>query len=312
MMRSGSTLLGRLLAELPNAVNVGELSHILSPDFRDTTLCGCGKPVMQCAFWQEVFARAFGGLNHLDLQALHQVKETHRFRNLPRMLLSQNTIAQNHQFQYYIRNLDSLYQAVAEVTGARVIVDVSKHATFGYMLAQYVPSLDIRSVHLIRDSRAVAYSQQRVKTDPASVAHPGQLPIISPLKTAFLWNGTNGLLNIKKIGRHSLALRYEDMVADPSGAISALWKLMEEPDPSVSFLEQTSLCLHTSHTMAGNPDRWQSTIRISLDNEWEGKMKRSQRLLVTALTLPLLLQYGYLSRLPLSTLRKSIAQTGVL
>ena len=54
------------------------------------------------------------------------------------------------------------------------------------------------------------------------------------------------------------------------------------------------LHLPPGHTVAGNPDRFQSEVKIKTDIEWQTKMPRADRLLVTALTFPLLLHLGYL------------------
>jgi hypothetical protein len=60
----------------------------------------------------------------------------------------------------YREVLGRVYRAVRSVSGASVIVDSSKYATYGGLLAG-VPGLDLRALHLVRDSRAVAYSWRR-------------------------------------------------------------------------------------------------------------------------------------------------------
>ena len=58
---------------------------------------------------------------------------------------------------YYART----YAAIAQVSGRRVVIDSSKHASLAFCLSTS-PALDLRVVHVIRDSRAVAYSWSRV------------------------------------------------------------------------------------------------------------------------------------------------------
>ena len=47
------------------------------------------------------------------------------------------------------------------------------------------------------------------------------------------------------------------------------------------------------HTVSGNPMRFQKEIKIKADMEWEAKMNISDRRLVTLMTYPMLLRYGY-------------------
>ena len=55
-----------------------------------------------------------------------------------------------------------LYSSIMARTGCSVIVDSSKFASYGHLLASN-PAFDVRVIHLVRDSRAVAHSWQRRK-----------------------------------------------------------------------------------------------------------------------------------------------------
>src|ERR1700743_2959648 len=59
--RSGSTLLERVLGEMPGAVNVGELIDVFRRTAPLGERCGCGLPFTDCPFWSGVGKRAFGG-----------------------------------------------------------------------------------------------------------------------------------------------------------------------------------------------------------------------------------------------------------
>ena len=145
----------------------------------------------------------------------------------------------------------------------------------------------------------MAFSQQRVKSDPPGVPDPGQLLRVKPLRTAITWNVVNALLTSQVMGTPVLRLRYEDFAEDPASALRRLWTLMEEPEPNLDFLGQSPLSLHTSHTVAGNPDRFQPEVSIRPDLEWQQKMPLRDRWLVTVLTFPGLLHYGFLqAKLP--------------
>ena len=55
--RSGSTLLERLLNELPGVMSVGELQRVWRRGFVENQLCSCGQPFHDCPFWGEVRQR---------------------------------------------------------------------------------------------------------------------------------------------------------------------------------------------------------------------------------------------------------------
>ena len=295
MTRSGSTILGSLLGELPGAVHVGEIGLFTQPGFEETACCECLKTVGKCDFWQAVFERAFGGLNALNLEALQKTRNEYRLRTLPRLLLPRPA-GQSRRLREYLSVLSALYAAVQEVSGAKVIVDGSKDVFYGYLLNQASP-IEMHTVHLIRDSRAVAFSHQRLRMLAPLLPHSSQMTRYAPWKTALYWNAVT-LLQKSVRYPHFTLLRYEDFVADPQATLSRLWDFVGEPAPSLDFLQSSSLHLHPGHTVAGNPVRFQSEVQIKPDLEWQEKMLPKDRRLVTALTFPLLLRYGYLSRMP--------------
>ena len=92
------------------------------------------------------------------------------------------------------RSWRPLYRAIATVTGARVIVDSSKLPSYLAVL-RGVDGLDVRTVHLVRDPRAAAFSWQRAKalTDGARRA---TMERISPPKSARSGSGWNALTDL--------------------------------------------------------------------------------------------------------------------
>ena len=57
------------------------------------------------------------------------------------------------------------------------------------------------------------------------------------------------------------------------------------------------ISLSLDHTVSGNPGRFRKgTIELRADEEWKAKMRGADKNVVTALTAPLLLKYGYLGR----------------
>lgn len=291
-MRSGSTILGRLLGELPGAVHVGEIAHLTRAISQEDIRCECRLTVEECAFWQAVTVQAFRGLSEADRAAMRMTRGAYRLRNLPRLLLPR-TAAKTRRLCEYLVMLGALYTAVRDVSGASVIVDGSKDPLYLYLLSQ-VPGIDLHVVHLVRDSRAVAFSQQRVKKEPAFLPSPGQLERFPAWQTALQWNAVTLLMDAVRHPRPHL-LRYEDFVADPSAAMAQIWEMTGQPLPPFDFLRSPTVTLAQGHSASGNPDRFQPEVWIKPDTEWQTKLPPLDWAVVTALTFPLLLRHDYLS-----------------
>ena len=54
--RSGSTVIGNVLAQAEGFVHVGEICYLWNRGVRLNALCGCGQPFDQCPLWSEVMA----------------------------------------------------------------------------------------------------------------------------------------------------------------------------------------------------------------------------------------------------------------
>ncbi len=292
--RSGSTLVGRLMGEIPGCVHGGEVERVWQRGFIENRLCECGKPFNECPFWHEVFDLGWGGMDKVDAEGLFQTKRSlERLRQGPQLLSPFKSGAQKAALEGYTKALGTLYRSIRDVSGTRVVVDGSKTPTYGYVLG-LVPELDLHLLHLVRDSRAVAYSNQRRKKNPAIHWEESHFEKVSPARVSLVWSYVNLLMQAQSAGsKHFLFMRYEDFARDPQSAVTRLWSLMDEPMPNLDFLKQSPMMLSVQHTVAGNPDRFNPEVRVRPDTEWRKKMEPKQRALVTAMTLPLLLQYGY-------------------
>src|SRR5262249_2495572 len=49
--RSGTTLVERIVGELPGVMALGEIVHLWRRDIRDNERCGCGERFHDCPFW---------------------------------------------------------------------------------------------------------------------------------------------------------------------------------------------------------------------------------------------------------------------
>lgn len=292
--RSGTTLLERALGELPGVLNIGESVHLWDRGLRDNELCGCGQTFWSCDFWQSVGEVAFDGWSTLDADEAVALRfSVDRNRYLP--LLRQPSLSPSYRQRHarYLDRLTRLYQAIASVSGASVLVDSSKHASYALTLSRS-RSLDLRLLHVVRDSRAVAHAWTKSVARPEASGNP--MPVYGPMKSALLWDVQNVAIEEMRRRHPYLRVRYEDFVEAPKDVLLAIagFADIDAEAGALSFLDGDTLRVQPSHTVAGNPMRFASgDITIRSDQSWRTEMMTGRSRLVNALTLPLQRHYGY-------------------
>lgn len=296
--RSGSTLLDNLLGEFEGFFSAGEVHNLWKRGLAQRRKCGCGRSLPECSVWSSVLARA--SLRARPLPAPQQVIEWQEKivqpRNEPRLLRVQDSRGAGwDELDSYVSVLGAIYRALADVTGARVVIDSSKRPTHG-MLLELVPGITPYFIHLVRDPRAVAFSRRRIKhnVDRNMRQH-------TAWHSASLWRKRNRVAQaiVRRAPHRSMVLRYEDFVARPEEALTAITALVGEQVDGVPFLDGRSAVVDVNHSTSGNPSRFRSgRIDIRADDEWRAGQRALDRTIVTALTLPSLRHYGYPIRVP--------------
>lgn len=292
--RSGSTLLECLLAEIPGVVVLGEANNLWERGLRDNELCACSRPCRDCDFWTAVGERAFGGWDQVDLERVLWLRHAvDRKRYLPRTArrhLRPDQLSEILEYSGYYRRL---YRAAAEVGDASVVVDSSKVVPTAMALS-HDPAIDLRAVHLVRDSRGVAYSWQKSVARPERGGEPmPRLGLVDSTQNWIVHNLSMTGLSYRGVPVHRM--RYEDLVVDPAGVVAATWKALDLPGPAVLPMDAPdTITLHGTHSVAGNPMRFRTgETRLRPDTEWMAAMDPRDRRTVTGLSLPLLKHYGY-------------------
>lgn len=294
--RSGSTLVDLILAQVEDVCTVGEMNHIWHRGCVENQLCGCGAPFRDCDFWNRVFREAFGGLDkvnvdeHARLAAIAGGRLDNRMLALPFYRMRRHS----SECAAYGKVLSRLYQAVREVSQSRFIVDSTKLPAYGRVLKS-TPGIDVHTLHLVRDSRAIAYSWQRKKRIVAAQGKEEYMPYVKPWRSTVTWCVFNMALARLNNGCASYQrIRYEDVAGKPSETTRNICKSLGinglSPDKDYAVMN-----LPIGHGFSGNPVRWKKgDVRVRLDSEWRQKLSRFDKLTVTALSWPLLKRYGYL------------------
>ena len=297
--RSGSTLLERMLGAIPGFVNAGEVNALFSRVAEQDHKCGCGQPFSECDYWRAVGDAAFGGWGPITERMARLQPNVVRQRFVPRLATGVTGAAARRDLDEYLDAHQRLYQAIASVSGAEVIVDASKSTAQLFALRR-IEDLDLRVINLVRDSRGVAssWSKSGIRKPQSPVGEA--MGTYSPQRLAVLWAALQLESSALSVAAtHATRLRYEDLVRDPLPTVTtALRGVGLPPAPgALEHIGRHSVVLHPSHGVAGSRTRFTSgRIDLKLDDAWRSTLPAPARRVVTAVTLPGLLRYGYVGR----------------
>ncbi|MCW3816502.1 sulfotransferase [Micromonospora sp. DR5-3] len=305
--RSGSTLLELLLAQSSDVCAVGEVVHLWERALGADERCGCGERFTACPFWRQVGENAFGGWSAVDRAEVLALKDrVDRTRHIPRLAKSSLSPEQLADVREYASRYTRIYRAALAVTGARVVVDSSKHASLAFAL-RWAEGLDLRVLHLVRDSRAVAYSWGKQVRRPEVVDGEDFMPTFSPLEVSKLWTAQNAAFHLLAARAEVLRLRYEDFTADPAGTVRRLREFAGLPDDPAALRilagtdaaqgDTEPVAPFRAHSIAGNPLRFSDgPLTVRRDEAWRTRLPRRSRAVVSLATLPFRVRYGYLGQ----------------
>jgi hypothetical protein len=296
--RSGSTLLDRITGQLPGFFSGGELKYIWERGVVENQLCGCGMAFHECPFWLEVGRRAAGGWRIDDARRMVDLgRRVDRHRFVLKLLAPGAFPQFGADLRHYYEDAARLYRAIADVAGARVVIDSSIDPPYGLLLGR-ARGLDVRVAHLVRDSRGVAFSWSRRVRRPEITGRLEYMPTYNPVGCALRWVTDNLLVGVmRRAGMPSVLIRYEDLVASPASELERLARHAGEEalGLALGFVRPGEVDLAADHTVAGNPMRFhQGALPLRVDDAWRREMPAVERAAVTAVTWPLLRQYGYL------------------
>lgn len=288
--RSGSTILDLSLGQSDGWFSMGEF-RLFWHAIRDHWRCACGRGVTECPFWTEACA----GLPADAADVLAALRTTVRLRRTAGLMYPSLLGARRADLDKIGASLRSVYGTTAEITGASVLVDSSKDALYGLVLAD-VLDMRLHVVHLVRDSRAVAWSWQRKRKRPEIAHKDAYMPQRTAARAGIDWDLRNALVHLlRRRAAGFTRVTYEDFMTAPAATVERIRAAVGAPAPDPRPVVAVPGGEH--HTVAGNPVRFSTDgLELKPDLEWERALPAADKRTVTALTLPLLAAYGYLSR----------------
>jgi len=301
-VRSGSTLLDRLLGSIDGFHSCGEIFELWRQALDHRGPCSCGQHAEDCPFWAAVLEKTFddapSSLKSDVLKFANLFYSTINKRNLVNLIFPR---LRSQDFQTKLKDIEiligKLYRAIAEVSDAQVIVDSSKYPLYAYLLSES-NAVDLHLVHLVRDSRAVVYSHIRKKF----VSEIGYTATKKPFRTVLAWSLHNVLAERLRANHRYVRVRYEDLAAHPKETILYIVETLglaekvgvDESKLFASFSGENKIVLGRGHLIAGNAMRFKhGEIKIKLDTEWKNSLPLLYKLAITVITAPLLKRYGY-------------------
>lgn len=288
--RSGSTLVDRVIGQLPGFFSAGELNVIAWAGVGQNRLCGCGAPFNACPFWTRVGDDAFGGWNHVDRDELRRASAS-SYPGALRAILGHAPQSDRGNQSLLWR----LYDAVSRAANGATVIDSSKDPTYVAQLTT-IPELDVRAIHLVRDSRGVANSWSKTVTRPDVPGQDVEMLRMNAPQVAVRWILHNTVMEL--LGRRMAVsrLRYEDLLGNPRREIARLLAELAMPvgAEALEFIGDSSVRLEPNHTVMGNPMRMQTgDVPLRLDDTWRSTMPAIPKAIVTASTWPFLVRYAY-------------------
>lgn len=259
-VRSGTTLLSRLLDREPGVLSVGELDRLSI--LRDLGQpCACGEELGNCPIWGSVLALA-------DREGLASARPpSSRLRRrlshaesliLMKFGIDTRPLGRRSADLAFARSCLYLAEAAARRAEAGMVVDSSKKP-FHFLDLYRLRPRSVRPVFLMRDGRGTAWSVMKRRGYTAEDA------------ARFWLRSARAIWAVKTLPpfRELPLVRYEELARDPAGIIS---RIIGKPVCSEGSARRVA---RPPHDLGGSPNFRQSAHHqfvVSPDVDWQRNM----------------------------------------
>lgn len=257
--RSGSTMLDTVLESAGGTAGVGEISFI-GADWADTRLrCTCGEPYQACPVWHDLFSST------AEACAAHRivrsVEGAAAIAKIERGDLSWELCSEYREIMHRI------FSHAGQRLGAGVIVDSSKsaRATAGRFLAlSRHAGLDVKVLHLVRSGYATAASYAVHGSNWVQEGRIQPYAAMVPRAIAGWRLAHERVIRLLKLvdPKKQLRVKFEDLVRDPVGAITAIGAFSGIDVTTVIGKLERGEAFPVGHQVGGNRLRFQKDIVV--------------------------------------------------
>ena len=149
-------------------------------------------------------------------------------------------------------------------------------------------SFPIQLVHLVRDPRACVWSviRWRMRGD-RHLGRTAQLGLAA--MAAFRWIGANLAAEFYRLCHPEASVRVNYDALLQHGVPESIQPFAPEGPLENIVIERNENC----HSMGGNEMRNQAQVAVKRDETWKAEIPTSITVVVTSLTWPLMLRYGF-------------------
>lgn len=278
----GSTLLSRLLGEVPGFFNAGEAGYNLFTKENaaaEKTPCGCGQPAGQCTFWADVISEVSPQVQQY-WRRIKWLRFHFLLRSLQRMWRPRSEQADIGSA------MAATYEQIRRKANCKAIVDASKSTIMAALLAR-APDLELYLIHLVRHPYGLVNSFGKRESSIPAMSMPECI-----LKA--WWLEYTGFEMVKRRVFWHGTILYEDLVKNPRAVLGDLVEQISGTRIELPFQQGKWVDLGLRHDLEGNPHVPRSG-RLEI-RQAENRLRLWKRQVVWLTTFPLLWRYGYFSR----------------
>lgn len=293
--RSGSTVLDTVLGNHPEAVSVGELSNVHRSAWINNEFCACGTPAMDCEFWSEVRDRWLSATPGASVEEYLRLRDRfERFRSGALWRTEAASLFRSVAARRYLEQTRTLLESIATASGRRVIVDSSKTPLRARWLAR-LPGIELSLVHLVRDSRAVAWSRKKALARDVEAGVQHDLASRPAWYSVVYWTVSNLLAARlrRRMGDRGVLVRYEDFVEDPATELMRIGDACGLDCTTLATSLAAGDSFSVGHTVAGNRLRMAGAVRLKPDWDWIERLPEADSRTCWRLSGWLMKQYDY-------------------
>jgi len=278
--RSGTTIVDRVLSELIGAFSAGEVHRFWKYGLARDWTCSCREPLRDCAFWGDVLQQSFSEFDCSEEDVLEAWRSVARPRSiLPLCFPFLRTNGFQSKLSLYRSFLRVFYRAVAEHSGKETIVDSSGSPFHGYILSE-LGEVEVTMIHLIRDARAVAFSNRKKKPNPSDPRSGAEMRRKLSLRVCFTWVLFNSLFErLSEKFDEYCQVKYESVFENPKREFTNIAHKIEVKDTKIEkFLSGSKIKLGDGHIGQGNPVRYKrGVIKLEPDTDWKKNMSNVRK-----------------------------------
>ncbi|MBI1257295.1 MAG: hypothetical protein GC204_07480 [Chloroflexi bacterium] len=291
-VRSGTTIIDMLLGMNAHTLAIGEVNIIFRQlrKIDNPVKCSCGKTLHDCELWSQVMERFHTAFPAMTLEQADTI--TRKVETYPERLRDAS-----RYWDDYVQIWRVMFAAIAEISGASVIIDSSKTGRHSLCrpLSLAQAEFDVSLLQMMRDPRAVTWSKLRREIDKGRLNGKSAI-----FRAAFMsglhWSITNASTTWQYGGGKKLPyyeMRYRDFMDHPAAKLQDIQQHFGLDFSRSIEIVETDGEIDSAHLASGNELRFQSPLRLRPQPPtWKTALPRPAKVgvLVSA---PIAHFYGY-------------------